>query len=107
MGYWTILKVSGLTIASTIIKGTASNFTNTGTSTTLYKNLGTHRYPITFVDTPVLNLTFSAGSVLTVDSSDNTSTTFTPRILFNGASGWLGTSVPYQISVMAIGVESV
>ena len=105
LGDWTILKVSGLTIASTILKGTVSSFTNTGTSTTLYKNLGTYRYPITFVDAPVLNLTYSSGSVLTVDSADNTSTTFMPRIIFNGTSNWLGASVPYQVSVIAIGVE--
>lgn len=104
-GDWTILKVAGLTIALTILKGTTSNFTNTGTSTTLYKNLGTKKYPVTFVNAPVLNLTFCAGSVLTADSASNTSTTFEPRIMFNGASGWLGTSVPYQVSVMAIGVE--
>lgn len=105
LGDWTILKVSGLTIASTILKGTVSSFANTGTSTTLYKNLGTYRYPITFVDAPVLNLTYSSGSVLTVDSADNTSTTFMPRILFNGTSNWIGASVPYQVSVIAIGVE--
>lgn len=105
LGDWTILRISGLTIASTILKGTVSSFSNTGISTNLYKNLGTHRYPITFVDAPVLNLTYSSGGVLTVDSADNTSTTFMPRILFNGTSNWLGASVPYQVSVIAIGVE--
>ncbi|MCI7553442.1 MAG: hypothetical protein MSA23_05980, partial [Collinsella sp.] len=105
LGDWTILRISGITIASTTLKGTASNFSNTGTSTNLYKNLGIHDYPVEFVDAPVLNLTSSAGSVFTADASDNSSTQFMPRIMFNGASGWLGSSAQYQVSVIAIGVE--
>ncbi len=105
LGDWTILRISGLTIASTTLKGTASNFSNTGVSTNFYKNLGYHNYPVEFVDAPVLNLTSSAGSVFTSDASDNTSTKFMPRIMFNGTSSWLGASAQYQVSVMAIGVE--
>ncbi|MDY5081998.1 MAG: hypothetical protein SPE77_08020 [Collinsella sp.] len=105
LGDWTILRISGLTIASTTLKGTASNFSNTGTSTNFYKNLGHYNYPVEFVDAPVLNLTASAGSVFTADSADNSSTQFMPRIMFNGASGWLGSSAQYQVSVIAIGVE--
>lgn len=105
LGDWTILRISGLTIASTTLKGTASNFSNTGTSTNLYKNLGFYDYPVEFVDAPVLNLTSSAGSVFTANAADNTSTKFMLRIMFNGASAWLGASPQYQVSVMAIGVE--
>lgn len=105
LGDWTILRISGLTIASVIIEGTVSGFSNTGTSTNFYKNLGYYNYPVEFVDAPVLNLTASAGSVFTADSAGNSSTQFMPRIMFNGASAWLGSSSPYQVSVMAIGVE--
>ena len=84
--------------------GTATNFTNTGTSTTLYKNLGWDTFPITFKQIPMVFTSLLEGSVLTTDSANTEKNRTAIRIMFNGTSAWLGSSVPYKIAVMAIGL---
>ena len=96
--------MSGLTVCMHVLSGTATNFTNTGTSTTLYKNLGWDTFPITFKQIPMVFTSLLEGSVLTTDSANTEKNRTAIRIMFNGTSAWLGSSVPYKIAVMAIGL---
>lgn len=103
-GSWYVARVAGLTLAATTITGTATGFTNTGTSTNLYKNLGTTRFPVTFSDYPVLIVSPSDGTVLKADATGVSRTGFQTRIMFDGTSTWMGSSVPYKVGVMAVGI---
>lgn len=100
---WYITHLAGLTIATTTLVGTATNFTTTGTSTNLYKNLGTTNYPVTFKEIPV-TVVCPDGTVLKADTVGNSTTKFETRIMFDGTTGWMGSRVPYRVSVITIGI---
>lgn len=100
---WFITHLAGLTIMTTTLVGTATNFTTTGTSTNLYKNLGATNYPVTFKETPV-TVVCPDGTVLKADTVGNSTTKFETRIMFDGTTGWMGSKVPYRVSVIAIGI---
>ena len=100
---WFITHLAGLTIMTTTLVGTATNFTTTGTSTNLYKNLGATNYPATFKETPV-TVVCPDGTVLKADTVGNSTTKFETRIMFDGTTGWMGSKVPYRVSVIAIGI---
>lgn len=100
---WYITHLAGLTIATTTLVGTATNFTTTGTSTNLYKNLGTTNYPVTFKEIPV-TVVCPDGTVLKADTVGNSTTKFETRIMFDGTTGWMGSKVPYRVSVITIGI---
>lgn len=100
---WYITHLAGLTIATTTLVGTATNFTTTGTSTNLYKNLGATNYPVTFKEIPV-TVVCPDGTVLKADTVGNSTTKFETRIMFDGTTGWMGSKVPYRVSVITIGI---
>lgn len=100
---WYITHLAGLTIATTTLVGTATNFTTTGTDTNLYKNLGDKNYPVTFKEIPV-TVVCPDGTVLKADTVGNSTTKFQTRIMFDGTTGWMGSKVPYRVSVITIGI---
>ena len=100
---WYITHLAGLTIATTTLVGTATNFTTTGTSTNLYKNLGATSYPVTFKEIPV-TVVCPDGTVLKADTVGNSTTKFETRIMFDGTTAWMGSRVPYRVSVITIGI---
>lgn len=100
---WYITHLAGLTIATTTLVGTATDFTTTGTSTNLYKNLGATKYPVTFKEIPV-TVVCPDGTVLKADTSGNSTTKFETRIMFDGTTVWMGSKVPYRVSVITIGI---
>lgn len=100
---WYITHLAGLTIATTTLVGTATNFTMTGTSTNLYKNLGTTSYPVTFKEIPV-TVVCPDGTVLKADTVGNSTTEFQTRIMFDGTTEWMGSRVPYRVSIITIGI---
>ena len=100
---WYITHLAGLTIATTTLVGTATNFTTTGTNTNLYKNLGATNYPVTFKEIPV-TVVCPDGTVLKADTVANSTTKFETRIMFDGTTGWMGSRVPYRVSVITIGI---
>lgn len=100
---WYITHLAGLTIATTTLVGTATNFTTTGTNTNLYKNLGATSYPVTFKEIPV-TVVCPDGTVLKADTVGNSTTKFETRIMFDGTTGWMGSRVPYRVSVITIGI---
>lgn len=100
---WYITHLAGLTIATTTLVGTATNFITTGTNTNLYKNLGATNYPVTFKEIPV-TVVCPDGTVLKADTVGNSTTKFETRIMFDGTTGWMGSRVPYRVSVITIGI---
>lgn len=98
--------MDGLTFATTKLTVTANSFSNSGTSTTLYKNLGEKPLPIAFATPPNVILTNNGPSLLTMDCNWVSETKFVPRVMFNGTSAWLGSSVTFSFSVLAIGVAA-